>query len=177
MPIEIKDGQQLDIGSVKSGGDFTYKGKSLKFEQPDKENNPNLYKAKVEFSDEEKKLGNKDQVITVLGPRTVEGTISVTDALLDDENLTDAEKFTLMNSLAYQTGTPENTQIADGRLRTHIGVQAVANKKSEQEQQGLQKAKKDQVEKQAESKAAADKAASEKPATTASTEQKLVDKK
>lgn len=126
---DLADGLIIDHSNVNSNN-LTYRGKPVKFQ---KDENSNIYRADVKFNEEEKAQGKQDAVLTY-SPNFPTGTVAVVQALPDDEDfkdLTDAEKFTKLNSLSYQTGTPEATQIADGSQATHIGIQANANKEAD----------------------------------------------
>jgi hypothetical protein len=126
---DLADGLIIDHSNVNSNN-LTYRGKPVKFQ---KDKNSNIYRADVKFNEEEKKQGKQDVVLTY-SPNAPTGTVAVVQALPENEDfkdLTDAEKFTKMNSLSYQTGTPEPTQIADGSQVTHIGVQANSNREEQ----------------------------------------------
>ena len=123
---DLSDGLIIDHSNVNSNN-LTYRGKPVKFQ---KDEQSGTYKAEVKFSEEEQEQGYHDVVLTYqLNNPT--GTVEVKQLLPDNEDfkdLTDAEKFTKMNSLSYQTGRPEPTQIADGSQVTHIGVAAKNSK-------------------------------------------------
>lgn len=135
MTTELKDGHVLSLSSVKSGG-LQYKGKPVTLELDNEKTQS--YKGTATFTDEEKKLGNQDAVIIFNLDNPI-GTIKIHNALKDGkeddefEGLTDAEKYTKQNSIQYQTGMPEVTQIADGSQATHIGVEALASRKKDEE--------------------------------------------
>jgi len=130
MVNELNNGQTVSLDTIRSGG-LTVKGKPLNLEQD--ENDPNLYTAKIEYTDEEKEeTGAKDLFVTYSLNEPV-GTVVIVDALPESDafkDLTDAEKFTKMNSLEFQTGKPEPTQLADGSLRGKIGIEASQNKEA-----------------------------------------------
>lgn len=127
MPQEISDGQTVSLDVIRSGG-LTIKGKPVEFQES--EDNPNVYSGTVEFTDEEKELGAQDllavyKLIDPLGTVTTSILLPDTDEFKD---LTDAEKFTKLNSLEYQTGKPESTQLADGSQTSPIGIAALKSK-------------------------------------------------
>jgi len=127
MTTPINNGQTLSLDTIRSGG-LTVNGKPIEFNES--EDNPNVYTGVVEFTDEEKESGAKDLLVTFHLNEPV-GTVAIYDLLPDSpefEGLTEAEKFTKLNSYEYQSGKPEPTQIADGSQSNKIGIAAAKSK-------------------------------------------------
>lgn len=155
MTQELSDGQTVSLDVIRSGG-LTYRGKSLEFVESD--DNPNSFTATVEFTDEEKDLGAQDLLVVYRLSNPV-GTIEVSTLLPEGdefEGLTDAEKFTKLNSLEYQTGKPEVTQLADGSQQSPIGIAALRSKAAKDS--GKESYKKNSLNKEINSKEALKKA-------------------
>lgn len=181
MTTSLKDGQILKLSSVKSGN-LVYNGKPVTLEKDNKDENSQIYKGKVEFTDEEKETssGKKDVLITYELNDPV-GTIRINNALPEDDKdddfagLTDAEKFTKMNSIQYQTGVEEVTQIADGSQESPIGVAALASRKEKEESASQKINKKSkalsetQQTQQKEQEQQQEKGGKEKPTSTSTT--------
>jgi hypothetical protein len=155
MAQELSDGQTVSLDVIRSGG-LTYRGKPLEFAESD--DNPNSYTAIVEFTDEEKDLGAQDLLVVYRLNNPV-GTIDVSTLLPEGdefEGLTDAEKYTKLNSLEYQTGKPEVTQLADGSQQSPIGIAALKSKAAKDA--GIESYKKNSLNKEINSKEALKKA-------------------
>jgi hypothetical protein len=100
---ELFDGLILSLNNVND--EFTFMGKPIKLEQD--KNNPNLYTATQDLSDEEKAAGNNLQSAITLSIGTPEGTVSIRQMPPDTDefkDLNDAEKLTKLNSIKYQFG-------------------------------------------------------------------------
>ena len=114
MVVEINNGLLVSLERLLSDNEeVTYRGKTVKFEQSEK--NPMVYTAQTKISDEEKKAGNSDyrfifSVEDALGKVTVQKVIPEEVEKSDEfKDLTDSEKVTKLNSIAYQHRKQEPT--------------------------------------------------------------------
>lgn len=111
MP-ELKEGQILTLDDIQNNS-YTYKDKTIKFERDP--NFQNVYTAKTELSQEEKDAGSLERVFTY-NAGTASGT--VTSYVLPPntpvfQQLSDSEKLTRLNSLAFQHNTNEPVDTGD----------------------------------------------------------------
>lgn len=112
MP-EIKDGSILAISTIE-GNNFTFNGKPIKFEQD--KNSPTLYTARTQLSKQEKDAGNLETALTFsVGDATgIISAVTCPPETEDFKDLTDSEKITKLNSIAYQHNTIEPTDVGVG---------------------------------------------------------------
>lgn len=159
MP-ELKAGAILTLDQI-STLNFTYKGKDIKFERS--ESNPNVFTARTYLTQEEKEAGNLDTAFTFNAGVAV-GEVSAYQLAPETpefQKLTDAEKFTKLNSVAFTHNTSEPVDTGDGLdtvLQRPYTTKQPQNqeelnqvlKTQKQEQKKQQQKAKQQIEKQEE---------------------------
>jgi hypothetical protein len=109
LKSRLNDGLILTVDRVQNET-FTFRGKEIKLEQD--ENNPLLFTARTNLSQEEKETGTRDFAFTY-NVGVASGTVAAYPLPPDDDpqlnDLTDSEKVTKVNSLAYQFKMAEPT--------------------------------------------------------------------
>lgn len=112
MP-ELKEGQILTLDEIQNNT-YTYRGQELKFEKSDV--SPSVFTAKTTLSQEEKDQGNLERHFA-FNAGTASGTVISYVAPPDTgvfKELSDSEKVTKLNSIAYQHNTNEPVDTGDG---------------------------------------------------------------
>lgn len=116
---EIKDGLQLPLSRLLND-QLTFKGKPISFEKLSEEQ-PNIYRASTNLSEEEKKHNRDWEFIFSLEEAI--GTVRASLVPLEDnsdefKDLTDAERVTKTNSLTFQLKQPEPTDVGPNLNQT-----------------------------------------------------------
>lgn len=145
---EIRDGMETSLSKILASP--TFRGEELKFEKsPD---NDLVYIANTNISDEAKKAGNFNYQILFSLAESI-GTVRINHTPIsagDDDpefkDLTDAERVTKRNSLAFQRGIPEPQQ--DGTHLDEALGKALSAKPEDSEQAKQDKRLKEEQKRQ-----------------------------
>lgn len=138
---EVVSGLQTSLGNILSGN-FTYKGKPLKFEEVE-DSNGQVYQAKTNLTDEELALGNNDNIITFSLEQAV-GNIVVTRVPIEDKEREEIAKSVNDKKAKLKEGETYEAK----EMNRADEMLSGSTKKSKQKQPGTQTADEDPLNKE-----------------------------